>query len=107
MNLVSPGTTHHPVAPLFASPFLFALGPRCSRDRLQQQDAENVLRKAEQPPNCTVKQTQKQFLSLSGGNGIEVVQQVLRIQTKEGGRCSHISALALNKLLQKVIFSFL
>ncbi|KAI6079146.1 Zinc finger protein 277 [Aix galericulata] len=77
MNLVSPGSIHHPVAPLFASPFLFALGPRCSRDRLQQQDAENVLRKAEQPPNCTVKQ--KQFLSLSGGNGIEVVQQILQL----------------------------
>lgn len=48
-----------------------------------------------------MKQRQKQYLTLSRGNGIEVVQQVLRIQTKEGAGVCNMSALALIKRVQK------
>jgi len=81
LNLLSPGITYHPLAPFFAPPFLCSFGPRCSRDKLEQEDAENVLRKTDQPLNCTAKQWQKEHLTVkrkwdrSGSAGAEDTDQ--------------------------------
>lgn len=93
LNCFSPAITQHPLAPLFAFSSIFFLRPRYSGDKLDKQDTENVLSKTDQPHNCRVKQRQQQHLTLSRENGIEEVQQVLRIQTEKGDRCSHMFAL--------------
>lgn len=91
LNCFSPAITCHPLAPLFAFPFILFLGPRCSGGKLEQQDAENALRQISHI-NCAVKQRQKQYLTVerkwdrrsAAGAGI---------QTEKGDRCSHMFAL--------------
>lgn len=93
LDWFSPAITHHPLAPLFTFSFIFFLRPGCSGNKLDQQDTESALSNTDQPHNCRVKRRQKQCLTLSRGNGIEEVQQVLRIQTEKGDSCCHRSAL--------------
>lgn len=58
LNWFSPAITRHPLAPFFAFSFILFLRPRCSGDKLDQQDTETALSKTDQPHNCSETETQ-------------------------------------------------